>query len=57
MHPSGDWRQLPAAHERAGIVIDAKTAATSWDGGPMHYGMAIDYLMYLRRDVSAETSS
>jgi hypothetical protein len=56
MQPSGDWRQLPAAHERADIVIDAKTAATSWDGSPMNYEMAIDYLMYLWRDVSAQTS-
>ena len=53
--PSGDWRQLPAIHERAGIHIDAKTAATRWDGGPMDYGMAIDVLMSLPRDVSAET--
>jgi hypothetical protein len=52
----GDWRQLPAVHERSGIHIDARTAATRWDGGPMDYGMAIDYLMGLPRDVSAETS-
>ena len=26
--PIGDWRQLPAVHERAGIHINAKTAAT-----------------------------
>ena len=54
--PSGDWRQLPAVHERAGIRIDEKTAATCWDGGQMDYGIAIDVLMSLRRDVSAETS-
>ena len=53
--PLGNWRQLPAIHERAGIHIDAKTAATRWDGGPMDYGMAMDSLMSLRPDVSAET--
>jgi hypothetical protein len=53
--PLGDWRQLPAVHERAGIHISAKTAATRWDGGPMDDGMAMDYLMSLPRDVSAET--
>ena len=53
--PSGDWRQLPAAHEAKGIQINAKTAATRWDGGPMDYGIAIDVLMSLPRDVSAET--
>jgi uncharacterized protein DUF222/HNH endonuclease len=55
-HMSGDWQELPAVHERAGIHIDASTAATRWDGGPMDYGMAIDALWRLRRcDVSAET--
>ena len=53
--PIGDWRQLPAVHERAGIHINAKTAATLWDGGPMDYGLAMDSLMWLRRDVSAGT--
>ena len=53
--PIGDWRQLAIVHERAGIHIDAKTAATRWDGGPMDYGIAVDALMYLRRDVPAET--
>ena len=43
-HLSGDWRQLPAIHEGAGIHIDAKIAATQFDS-----------LMSLRRDVSAET--
>ena len=52
---AGDWRQLPAVHELAGIHIDARTAATRWDGGSMDYGLAMDALMYLRRDVSAET--
>jgi hypothetical protein len=54
-HPAGDWRQLPAIHEQAGIHIDAKTAATRWDGGPIDYGIAIDVLMSLPRDVSGET--
>jgi hypothetical protein len=51
----GDWRELIVEHEQAGIHINRKTAATKWDGGPMDYGMAIDYLMYLRRNVSAES--
>jgi hypothetical protein len=53
--PLGDWRQLVATHEQAGVHIDAKTAATRWDGGPMDDSMAMDVLMRLRRDVSAET--
>jgi hypothetical protein len=52
----GDWRQLPAVHERAGIHIDANTAAMRGrGGGPMDYGLAMDALMHLRRGVSAET--
>jgi hypothetical protein len=46
-----------AVHERAGIHINAKTAATRWDGGPMDYGLAMDALMYLRQHVSAERQS
>ena len=46
-HPLGDWRQLPAMHERAGVHIDAKTAACR-DGGHMDYGMVMDSLMSLR---------
>lgn len=53
--PLCDWRQLPAAHERAGIRIDARTAATRWDGGPLNDSMAMDVLMRLPRSVSAET--
>ena len=53
--PIGDWRQLPAVHERAGIHIDERTAATRGGGGPMDYGLAMDALMWLRRDASAET--
>jgi hypothetical protein len=53
--PCGDWRELPAMHEQAGIHIDAKTAATRWDGGPIDYGLAMDASWSLRRDVSAET--
>jgi hypothetical protein len=51
----GDWRELVAVHERAGIHIDENTAKTRWDGGPMDYGMAVDVLMGMRGDVSAET--
>jgi hypothetical protein len=53
--PIGDWRRLPADNERAGIHIEATTASTRWDGGSMDYGMAMDSLMGLRRNVSAET--
>lgn len=53
----GDFRQLPAMHERAGIHINAKTAATRWDGVPMDYGLAMDSLMSLRRDVSVKNMS
>jgi hypothetical protein len=55
-HMTGDWRQLPAVHERAGIQIDARTAAPYLHSGSMDYGIAIDYLMSLPRDISAETS-
>jgi hypothetical protein len=51
----GDWRELQVVHDRAGILIDERTAATKWDGGRMDYGIAIDALMWLRRGVSAET--
>jgi len=51
----GDWRELMVVHEREGIHIDKRTAATMWDGGPMDYGIAMDALMWLRRAVSAET--
>ncbi len=51
----GDWMELPAVHERAGIQIDAKTAAMCGRGGPIDYGLAMDALMYLRRQVSAES--
>jgi len=51
----GDWKELPAVHERAGISVDAKTAAMRGRGGPMDYGLAMDALLYLRRNVSAET--
>ena len=54
-HTTGDWRQLPAAHVQAGIHIDARTAAPYLHSGSMDYGIAIDYLMSLPRDVSAET--
>ena len=53
----GDWQKLPIVHERGGIRINAKTAATHWDRGPMDYGIAMDVLKCLRRNVSAETSA
>ena len=53
--PSGDWHELSAVHERSGIRIDPRTAATRWDGRVIDYGIAIDVLMSLPRDVSAET--
>ena len=31
-----------AVHERAVIHINARTAATRWDGGSMDYGIAMD---------------
>jgi hypothetical protein len=55
-HMTGDWRQLPAVHERAGIQIDARTAAPYLHSGSMDYGIAIDYLMSLPRGVSAESA-
>ena len=51
----GDWKELPAVHERAGIHIDAQTAAMRGRGGPIDFGLAMDALMWLRRDVPAET--
>jgi hypothetical protein len=56
VRPIGDWRQLPAVHERAGVHINARTAATRWDGGRIDYGIATDVLMSLPRDVSAEAA-
>lgn len=44
--PMGDWRILAVAHERSGLRIDARTAATRWCGERMDYGMAIDGLLY-----------
>jgi hypothetical protein len=55
-HLAGDWRQLPAVHVRAGIQIDAETAAPYLQSGSMDYGIAVDYLMSLPRNVSGETS-
>ena len=55
--PLGDWGQLPAVHERAGIHIDVATAATRWDGGAMDYGMAMDSLMSLRGPISTGVAS
>ena len=54
-YTAGDWRQLAAVHECAGIQIDARTAAPHLATESMDYGLAIDYLMSLPRGVSAET--
>jgi hypothetical protein len=54
-HPMGDWRELTAVHEQAGIHINAKTAAPRLQVGAMDYGLAIDVLMSLPKGVSAET--
>ncbi|HEY0680964.1 MAG TPA: DUF222 domain-containing protein [Steroidobacter sp.] len=47
--PIGDWRELPRQHEQKEIVINARTAVTRWDGGPMDFGMAVDSLLHRLR--------
>jgi hypothetical protein len=44
--PLGDWTRLPAEHAERGIVITANTAATSWLGERMDYGVAIDAMLF-----------
>jgi hypothetical protein len=44
--PLADWRRLPAEHAERGIHIDANTAATGWRGERMHYGVAVDSLLF-----------
>ncbi len=44
-HPISDWRELPRWHQEQEIVIDARTAVTRWDGGPMDFGMGVDGLL------------
>jgi hypothetical protein len=43
--PIGDWRELPRQHEQRDIVINARTAASRWDGGPLDFGMGVDGLL------------
>ncbi|WP_322110936.1 HNH endonuclease signature motif containing protein [Steroidobacter gossypii] len=44
--PIGDWRELPRQHEQQEIVINARTAVTRWDGGPMDFGRAVSSLLH-----------
>ena len=43
--PSGDWIQLPLQHQRDGIHISARTAATRWAGERCDYGLGVEVLM------------
>jgi cold shock CspA family protein len=43
--PSGDWIQLPLQHERGGVQINTRTAATRWAGERCVYGLGVDALM------------
>lgn len=57
--PLGDWTQLVAAHRQQGIPIDPDTATSRWLGERIDYSIAIDALLYRRRqarDVPAGTS-
>lgn len=45
-HPISDWREIPRENERREIIVNARTAVTRWDGGPMDFGMAIDGLLH-----------
>lgn len=44
-HPIGDWRELPRQNGERSITINARTAVTRWDGGPMDFGMGVDGLL------------
>jgi hypothetical protein len=44
--PMSDWHELPRQHDEHGITINARTAVTRWEGGPMDFGMAVDSLLY-----------
>ncbi len=55
--PLGDWRQLPAHHERSRIHITASTAVTKWQGEGMDYGLGVQVLMErARRDASLSST-
>ncbi len=43
--PLGNWRELIATHDSAGVRIDRTTAATRWDGGAPDYGQAMMVLV------------
>jgi hypothetical protein len=43
--PSGDWIQLPLQHERNGIHINSRTAATRWTGERCDYGLGVEALL------------
>jgi hypothetical protein len=43
--PSGDWMQLPLQHEREGIHINKRTAATRWAGEHCDYGLGVEALL------------
>jgi hypothetical protein len=48
VHPF-DWTQLPVMHEERGIHINARTAATRWNGESMDYGLAVQVLLHQAR--------
>jgi hypothetical protein len=45
-HPMSNWRELPRHHGEQGITVNARTAVTRWDGGPMDFGMGVDSLLH-----------
>ena len=45
---NGDWIQLPLRHEREGIHIDERTAATRWAGERCDYGLGVEAMMSRR---------
>jgi hypothetical protein len=47
--PSGEWIQLPLRHEREGIHINERTAATRWAGERCDYGLGVRALMSRKR--------
>ena len=43
--PAYGWSDLLDEHEKQGIVIDSRTAATHWRGERMDYGLAVQVLL------------
>jgi hypothetical protein len=43
--PISVWTEIPAAHERAQICINERTAATKWCGESMDCGLAVQVLL------------